>query len=180
MLFTRRSEYPCADQSANDIESYYRSVKPGSEVAIRETHGGILRYYLSTVDKLNRGRIYPLGHQSFFAKSGSMCRAPHGQSNLVIPSDAVKAYAEVNPSDPSRSYSRYVPATAPPTLDEARQKLAAAEAKLHQLNERWDSYSGNNPNKYRSSIRTAQAEVSSLSDLVRILEAQAGAAPADS
>jgi hypothetical protein len=35
----------------------------------------------------------------------------------------------------------------------------AAKAELERLNERWDNYSGNNPDKYRSSIRSASARV---------------------
>lgn len=168
-LYTPSSQYPCADQTAPEIEAYYRAVQPGSEVAIRETHGGMLRYYLSTVDKLNRGRVYPIGHQSFFAKSGSICSAPHGQCSLVVPTAAVKAFAEANPPNYGLCYSRYVVA-APATLEEARAKLAEAEDRLQQLQRAWDNYSGNNPNKYRSSIKDAQTDVSIWAGTVQRLE----------
>lgn len=144
-------------------------MQSGSEVAIRETHGGVLRYYLSTVEKLNRGRVYPKGHHSFFAKSGSMCSAPHGQCNLVVPTPAVKAFVEANPPDYGLCYSRYV-AAQPVTLEHARAKLSAAEERLQQLQRAWDNYSGNNPNKYRSSIKDAQSDVSIWSGEVRRLE----------
>lgn len=168
-MFSQRSNRPCADQSERDIEAYYRAAQVGTEVVIRETHSGILRYYLSSVDRLHRGRVYPKGHESFFAKSGAMCRQPHGQCKLVIPTAAVKAYAEGNPADYSLSYSKFVVAT-PPTLDEARQKLAAAESRLSSLEQRWDNYSGNNPDKYRSSIKSAQTDVGIWADHVRRLE----------
>lgn len=171
-MYIPRSEYPCADQNQPAIETYYRAVQIGSEVAIRETHGGILRYFLSTVDKINRGRIYPKGHQSFFAKSGSMCSAPHGQCNLVVPTDAVKAFVAANPPNYGLCYSRYVVDSGPANLEEARAKLAAAEGRLAQLERAWDNYSGNNPNKYRSSIKMAQLEVSVLAGWVKKFEDQ--------
>ena len=154
-MFKSHSSRPCADQSPEELEAYYRAVKVGDEVVVRETQYGILRYYVSTVDKLHRGRVYPKGHQSFFAKSGAMCREPHGQCDLVIPTPAVKAYAEANPADYKLSYS---------------QKLAEAESRLARYQQAWDNYSGNNPNKYRSSIRDAQTDVSIWSAHVSRLE----------
>lgn len=168
-MFKSHSSRPCADQSPEELEAYYRAVKVGDEVVVRETQYGILRYYVSTVDKLHRGRVYPKGHQSFFAKSGAMCREPHGQCDLVIPTPAVKAYAEANPADYKLSYSKYV-VSVPPTIEEARQKLAEAESRLTRYQQAWDNYSGNNPNKYRSSIRDAQTDVSIWSAHVSRLE----------
>lgn len=167
-MYTPRADYPCANQTGPEIETYYRAVQPGSEVAIRETHGGILRYYLSTVEKLNRGRVYPKGHQSFFAKSGSMCSAPHGQCSLVVPTPEVKAFVEANPPNYGLCYSRYVVAQ-PATLEHAQAKLTAAEERLQQLQRAWDNYSGNNPNKYRASIKEAEFDVNMWAGAVKRL-----------
>lgn len=170
-MYVPRSEYPCADQNQPEIEAYYRAIQVGAEVAIRETHGGILRYYLSTIDKpLSRGRVYPKGHQSFFAKSGVMCREPHGQCQLVVPTDAVKAYASANPAHYGMCHSRYVVDTGPANVEEARAKLEKAKGDLARLNEAWDNYSGNNPNKYRSDIKTARLMVDIAESWVKKLE----------
>jgi hypothetical protein len=45
------------------------------------------------------------------------------------------------------------------------EEYSAVKAELERLNERWDNYSGNNPEKYRSAIRSANARV-------RVIEAK--------
>ena len=40
-------------------------------------------------------------------------------------------------------------------------ELSAAKANLANWERRWDNYSRNNPNKYRSDIRSARARVAS-------------------
>lgn len=52
-------------------------------------------------------------------------------------------------------------------LEEARRELA-------RWNERFDNYSGNNPNKYRSDINAARQRVRDLEDYLKA----AGALPA--
>lgn len=42
------------------------------------------------------------------------------------------------------------------------QDLTEAEAALDALQKRWDNYSGNNPNKYESQIRSASRRVDSI------------------
>jgi len=39
------------------------------------------------------------------------------------------------------------------------EDYAAARAKLEALNEKWDNYTGNNPNRYRANIEEAKAQV---------------------
>ena len=43
-----------------------------------------------------------------------------------------------------------------------REALEKAEAKLRAWMDRWDNYSGNNPRKYQTDIKTARREVNSL------------------
>lgn len=42
------------------------------------------------------------------------------------------------------------------------EDLEAARAELAAWEKRWEDYSGNNPDKYRSDIRSAQAKVSAI------------------
>ena len=44
------------------------------------------------------------------------------------------------------------------TLDDCK----VAKAELEALNQRWENYSGNNPNKYRADIKTAEAKVRAI------------------
>ncbi len=96
---------PCFTQTETEIGHHYYQAKVGDEVVIRETHGGFLRYYFSTIDRIQNGRIYPKGFHSFWAKSGRNCFHPKGQSHLVIPTDAIRAYAAENSADPELCFS---------------------------------------------------------------------------
>lgn len=98
-------KWPCADQTAEQVESYYRGVAPGDPVCVRETQYGILRYYMTTVERIgHQGRIYPVGFHSFWPK-GANCWEPKGQCKLVVPTQEVRQYAEAHPADPSISDS---------------------------------------------------------------------------
>lgn len=90
---------PCDSQTPEEIEAYYRNVEVGSPACVRETHGGILNYYLTEVEGLNpkRGRVYLKVHGGFYAKSGKNCFEPTGQCRLVIPTDAVREHAATYP-----------------------------------------------------------------------------------
>ena len=44
-------------------------------------------------------------------------------------------------------------------LAEARENLEAAKARLAHLQDSFDRYKGNNPNKYRSDIKSARADI---------------------
>jgi hypothetical protein len=103
--------WPCADQTLEQIEHYYRTAPEGSEAVIRETQAGFLRYYLTTIEGRNvrSGLVYLQGHASFNMKSGSMRRQPHGQCKLVLPTEAVRAYAAKHPPQPGLSYSLKLP-----------------------------------------------------------------------
>lgn len=50
------------------------------------------------------------------------------------------------------------PPMTPPTLED----LAAAQAQLDRLEEAWERYDGNNPDKYRGSMRQARLRVEAL------------------
>jgi hypothetical protein len=93
---------PCVDQSAADVEAYYRNVQPGDRAAVRHTQDGILRYDILSIREVNPriGRIY-LSLGAFFMKSGKKYSAPTGQTQLVVPTESVLAWAEAHPDGAS-------------------------------------------------------------------------------
>lgn len=90
---------PCADQTEQDIERYYRNEPEGSPAAVRTTYGGILTYDLTTftLRRTKTGRINVEGHGDFFMKSGKNCWEPTGQKRLVVPTEEVVAWAREHP-----------------------------------------------------------------------------------
>ncbi|MDU7524873.1 MAG: hypothetical protein E7K72_26490 [Roseomonas mucosa] len=76
------------------------------EVAIRETHGHMLRFVITTVTdtKPSAGRLYTAspgqtnhGGVAWYMKSGLNCFAPKGQATLVLATPAVKDFAARHP-----------------------------------------------------------------------------------
>lgn len=98
-IFTKKYTDPTNSQTAEQVETYHRNVKPGDVAVIRCTQGNILEF---KVDKIaegspNRGRIYleqgdPYGGRAWYAKNGKSCFHPKGQSNLVVPTEEVMAW----------------------------------------------------------------------------------------
>ncbi|MDB5964162.1 MAG: hypothetical protein JWQ72_662 [Polaromonas sp.] len=95
------------EQTPEQITSYYRNVQVGGVACVRDTHYGMLRYFLDDVERLHpkNGRIYLEKHGGFFAKSGKNCSEPTGQCSLAVPTEAVRAYIAANPPLPGTSYS---------------------------------------------------------------------------
>jgi hypothetical protein len=96
---------PCAYQTDEEIEQYYRNSPIGSPAIIRHTQWRILKYEVSTIEGRRHGRVYvpsKLGGSSFYIRSkagaGANTYEPKGQSSLVIPTDAVLAFANATPS----------------------------------------------------------------------------------
>jgi hypothetical protein len=90
---------PCVDQTPAEIEAYYGKAQPGDRAAVRQTHGGILRYDITDIQGANPklGRVYVRGFGAFWMKHGKNCRHPTGQTTLVMPTDAVVAWALDHP-----------------------------------------------------------------------------------
>ena len=90
---------PCVDQTPADIARYYRTVEIGGTAVIRHTQGHMLRYDIQVVEGRNpqRGIVYILGRDGFYAKSGKNTRHPTGQTTLVVPTPEVLAWAEAHP-----------------------------------------------------------------------------------
>lgn len=86
---------PCADQTEADIGSYYRNEPEGAVAVVRRTHGGILIYEVTTfaLRRTRSGRINVNNSGDFYMKSGKNCFEPTGQTRLVVPTDAVIAWA---------------------------------------------------------------------------------------
>lgn len=86
---------PCADQTEAEIENYYRNEPEGAVAVVRCTHGGILIYEVTTfgLRRTRSGRINVGNSGDFYMKSGKNCFEPTGQTRLVVPTDAVIAWA---------------------------------------------------------------------------------------
>lgn len=92
-------EDPATGQGLAEIEEYLRSVNPGDEVAIRNSQGGFLQYRITVVTSARpgKGRLYTqhaaaYGGVAWYMKSGRNCYSPNGQSQLFIPTDAIRDY----------------------------------------------------------------------------------------
>jgi hypothetical protein len=88
---------PTEDQTELTIGRFLKVVQIGDEVAIRETHGGLLRFILTTVTGLKKGRLYTQAQgyagNSWYVRTGRSCWYPTGQSHLVEPTPAVRAFS---------------------------------------------------------------------------------------
>jgi hypothetical protein len=90
---------PCADQTAADVERWLReNATVGSEVALRETQGGLLKYMRGRVVRLGKEMLEIVRQRrdgSFdhsaesFNYSGRNRWHPNGQTRLVIPTPEV-------------------------------------------------------------------------------------------
>ncbi|MBB3589925.1 hypothetical protein FHX08_000269 [Rhizobium sp. BK529] len=90
---------PCANQTAAEIETYYRNEPEGSVAVVRRTHGGILIYEVSRFDlrRSRSGRINVRSSGDFYMKSGKNCWESTGQTRLVVPTDEVLTWAKEHP-----------------------------------------------------------------------------------
>jgi hypothetical protein len=90
---------PCVAQTPADIEAYYRNAKIGDPAAVRHTQYGLLQYDITDIEGVNsqRGRVYVRAAGAFYMKHGKNCWHPKGQTDLVVPTDAVVAWAKEHP-----------------------------------------------------------------------------------
>jgi hypothetical protein len=68
-------------------------VTVGDDVAIRESHRGLLRFIITKVMNIKRGRLYTekagYAGDSWWVRTGRNCWYPKGQSHLVEPTSGV-------------------------------------------------------------------------------------------
>jgi len=57
-------------------------------------------------------------------------------------------------------------------LDQARAALSAAQAGLDAATDRWDRYTGNNPNKFKTDIRLARDSVDAAKSRLKAIESR--------
>jgi hypothetical protein len=98
-----KKKAPCNDQTAEQVEAYYRNVKPGNAAVLRLTHGNIFQYQLDKIADTNPklGRVYveqgnAWGGRAYYAKNGKSTIAPKGQANLIVPTEEVFAWIKEN------------------------------------------------------------------------------------
>ena len=95
-------DVPTNDQTLSQIEGFLRSVNEGDEVAIQNTHGGILEYSITKMTSVKPPRLYTeqsgnYGGNSWYMKSGKSTRFPTGQARLFIPTEHVRRFVELHP-----------------------------------------------------------------------------------
>lgn len=93
---------PCAYQTQEEIEQYYRNAPIGAKAAVRHTQYGLLEYDITIIERRSEalGRVYIRSRSSgsaFYIKSGKNCYHPKGQSSIVVPTEDVVIWAENNP-----------------------------------------------------------------------------------
>lgn len=95
---------PTEGQTLEAIEKYLRDVQENDDVAIRNTHGGILSFKIAKVTgtKPSSGRLYTdsaglSGGTAWYMKHGKNAFHPTGQARLFIPTDEVRAFIGANP-----------------------------------------------------------------------------------
>lgn len=105
-LFEKKYTDPTANQTAEDVERYYRNVKPGDAAVVRCTQGNLLRFVVDRIAEGSpkRGRIYlehgeSYGGKAYYAKNGKSCFHPQGQSHLVVPTEEVLSWINERESE---------------------------------------------------------------------------------
>lgn len=101
----KRPGDPSNDQTQVQISDYYRNANEGDMAVIRETFGSSLRFIPAKVTGANPrlGRVYldqdtAYGGLAYYTKTGRNCRAPKGQTSLVVPTNEVLKHAQDHPN----------------------------------------------------------------------------------
>jgi hypothetical protein len=100
----KRPGDPSNDQTQEQIAEYYRNAAEGAPAVIRETYGSSLTFKVTKVTGSNPrlGRVYvdehtAYGGLAYYIKTGKNCRAPKGQTSLVVPTEPVLQHAQKHP-----------------------------------------------------------------------------------
>lgn len=95
----KRKISPCAYQTQEQIEAYYRKVSKGAVAVVRQTQHYMLIYSVTEVEYVtpHTGRLCVTYHGLFFMKSGKNCHHPTGKTTLVVPTREVLKWAEAHP-----------------------------------------------------------------------------------
>jgi hypothetical protein len=101
----KRPGDPSNEQTQEQIAEYYRNAKEGDLAVIRETFGSSLTFKVTKVTGSNPrlGRVYVNEHTAYgglayYVKTGKNCRAPKGQTSLVVPTETVLEHARRHPN----------------------------------------------------------------------------------
>jgi hypothetical protein len=94
---------PAEGQTEKSIGEFLKASKEGDEVAIHETHQGVLRFTLTTIENIapKKGRLYTVdegyGGSGWYIRTGRSTRYPTGQSHLIEPTAAIREFVENYP-----------------------------------------------------------------------------------
>lgn len=168
------TDKPCADQTPEQLEAYYRAATEGDLACVRTDHGGYLpstEYTFERITGGRRGRVYLAASGSFYAGSGKNCFHPTGQKRLVVPTAAILAWAgddrrrarttqgqsmdDVRAVLEGRLAKLPPPAPPPPppvyTVEEAEARYASAREAYENADVR-----ANNPRAYQRRVAEAR------------------------
>ena len=90
---------PCAEQTPEEIETYYRSARESDVAVVRNTQYRTLRYSVTRIQfkRPEIGRLNIENEGDFYIKSGKNCYHPTGQKRLVVPTANVLKWAQEHP-----------------------------------------------------------------------------------
>lgn len=100
---TQETLDPALSQTEHEIGSFLRSALPGDPIAIHETHGGILRIGVTTIEAIGaKGRLTTAaqaaaGGNRWYVTTGRHCFHPKGQSHLILATEAVRRFVADHP-----------------------------------------------------------------------------------
>jgi hypothetical protein len=96
---------PTENQTEASIGRFLSAVAVDDDVAIRETHRALLRFILTKVASIKKGRLYTeqngYAGNSWYIRTGRSCWSPKGQSHLVEPTSGVRDFIKERGEDGS-------------------------------------------------------------------------------
>ena len=88
---------PCADQTVEQKEQYYRTALIGAAAIVRDTRGQWLRYTIEKIERRLVKTVVIFGVGSFYMASCTQYHCTGGGRTLVRPTDGLLGWINENP-----------------------------------------------------------------------------------
>ena len=92
-LYVLREEWPCHQQTEDDIAAYYRAAQDGDLACVRETQGGLLEYTFRFPARRALA-FMSISLAPSMRSTARICYPPKGQTLLVVPTEEIIRYRE--------------------------------------------------------------------------------------